>query len=80
MKRLVTLVAVTGLLSVAACGNQEEAGMDEMDQMDRSSEMMDEGSMSQDTMMEEGMPDEMMDEGSMSDEGDTGGDGMGDGM
>lgn len=87
MKKLVTLLAVTGLVFVAACGGGEDAGMDETDQMEPSSEMMEGDTMQQDTMMEEGMPDEMMeedggmsdDEGGMSDEDEMGGDGMGGG-
>lgn len=81
MNRLVTLVAFTGLVFVSACGSQEEAGMEETDQLDRSSEMMDGGSMSQDSMMDEGTSDEMMEEdGGMMEEDEMGGDGMGGGV
>ncbi len=90
MKKLATLLGITVLVAAAACGSQEEADADRMDQMTPSSEMdtetggmdagpMAEDSMAADTTMEEGMPEEMMDEGA-PDDGMGGGveeDGMG---
>jgi hypothetical protein len=81
MKKFTTLLGISAFVVAVACGSQESGmdetgGMDGMDGVEPSSQMMEADSMAADTMMAdsmEGMSAPMTDEGGMDDGGMGGG-------